>query len=244
MRGTLISALFILLMVCIYLKANTQELPIREKPTFQVVPRINSAGHFPFSGALANKHINFDLNIFFEHKNTGFFIFQSFDLQDRHSIVNYLQPGIFKKFRLTSKVKLGTFFGYVFSQTKGFRDPDSDYFTAGVLYWTINDKLKVENTALFFDLTLSHKLANRLLVTYEVEKFRFDFYVWERIVFESNHYATSGSVAVNFPKIKLSKRLFMQNTISYQGYLTTYKPAWAMRKGLLVSIAFPITLSE
>lgn len=214
------------------------------KPNFSVTPRFNSAGHFPFSGALLNRNLNFDFNIFFEHKKNGFFLFKSIDLEDKHSFINYLQPGIFRKFQLHSKVKLGTFVGYVFNQTSGFRDKDSDYFTAAVVYWTINDRLKLENTSLFFDLSQSVKLANRLLLNYKVNKFQFDLYVWHRIAFDQNAHATSASLAINFPRIRLTDKIAIQNTVSYQGYITHAKPDFALRKGLLVSVGFPITLSE
>ena len=213
-------------------------------PNFSITPRFNSAGHFPFSGALLNNNFNFDVNIYFEYKKNGFFIFKSIDLEDKHSFVNYLQPGIFRKFQLSPKFKIGTFFGYVFNQTYEWRDKDSDYFTAAVAYWTINDRLKLENTSLFFDLSQSVKLANRFLLNYKVKKFQFDVYVWHRIVFDSNSHATSASLAINFPRIRLTDKVAIQNTVSYQGYLTHTKPDFAMRKGLLVSIAFPITISK
>lgn len=218
--------------------------PIREKPSFSVTPRFNSAGHFPFTGSLINNHLNFDVNVFFQYKGNGFFIFKSQDLKDPHSIINYLQPGVFKKFTLGPRVQLGTFFGYLFSQTDGFKDSYSDYYTAAVLYWTISDNLKLENTALFFDLTQSAKLANRMLLSYKLREFKFDVYLWQRVDWINDLYTTSASFAVNLPKIKLTDAIYIQNTISYQGYLTQAKPDWAMRKGLLISVAFPITLSQ
>lgn len=216
----------------------------KELPTFIVTPRFNSAGHFPFSGALLNRNINFDTNIYFEYKKNGFFIFKSADLQDKHSFINYLQPGIFRKFQLSPKLKVGTFFGYVFNQTREWRDPDSDYFTAAVIYWTIHDRLKLENTALFFDLSQSSKLANRLLLSYNLKNFKLDLYVWHRVVFDSNFHSTSASLAVNLPEIKLANHFSIQNTISYQGYITHNKPDFALRKGLLISVAFPISASN
>lgn len=227
-------------------QAQTQSEPTPKaaKPTFLITPRFNSAGHFPFSGALINNHPNLDINVFFEKKGNGFFVFKSHDLNDPHSIVNYLQPGIFKKFNLRTNLRLGTFFGYVFSQTEGFKDKDSDFYTAAVIYWTITDKLKLENTALFFDLSQSVKLANRMLLSYTLKEFKVDLYVWERVVFEANAYATSASFAINFPKIRLSDAIHIQNTVSYQGYLTPAKPEWALRKGLLVSVAIPISISK
>ncbi len=139
---------------------------------------------------------------------------------------------------------MGAFFGYLFSQTTGFKDKDSDYYASTIVYWTINDHLKLENTALFFDLSQSAKLANRMLLSYQLKQFKFDLYVWQRVVFESNTYATSASLAINLPRIKLTDALYIQNTVSYQGYLTKEKPDWAMRNGLLVSVAFPITINK
>jgi hypothetical protein len=38
------------------------------KATFSILPRFNSMGHFPFTGALINHNLNFDLNIFYQKK--------------------------------------------------------------------------------------------------------------------------------------------------------------------------------
>ena len=83
-----------------------------------------------------------------------------------------------------------------------------------------------------------------MLLSYQLKQFKFDLYVWQRVVFESNTYATSASLAINLPRIKLTDALYIQNTVSYQGYLTKEKPDWAMRNGLLVSVAFPITINK
>jgi len=121
------------------------------------------------------------------------------DLSDPHSIVNYFQPGVFQKFNIGKKLNLGFFTGYIFSQTNGFSDSDSDFFLANVATWTPTDKIRIENTALFFNLTkpeLSTTLANRFLVNYFLKKWKFDLYVWERIEFRNNFFATSASFAV------------------------------------------------
>ncbi len=216
----------------------------RPVKTFVITPRINSAGHFPFSGALINHNINFDINIYYQRGMTGFFLFKSVDLRDPHSIVNYFQPGVFQKFDLSKKVNTGLFAGYIFSQTTGFSDHDSDFFVADVTTWTPNEKVRVENTALFFNLTkpeLSTTLANRLLVNYFLREWKFDVYIWERIEFGNNFFATSASFAVNFPKIRLTDAIYILNTLSYQGYITDAKPDWAMRDGFLYSLSFPIS---
>jgi hypothetical protein len=184
------------------------------------------------------------LNIFYERKAYGFFLFKSQDLEDPRSIVNYFQPGIFRKFHLRPQLQMRVFFGYLFSQTTGFRDHDSDYYAAVTAYWTISDRLKVENTVLFFDLSQSEKLADRLLLSYSIKGFKFDLYLWQRVVFESKFYATSASLAVNFPKVQVSNALSIQTTFSYLRYLTEAKPDWAMRDGFLFQIAFPLVVSR
>lgn len=209
---------------------------------FSVTPRFNSSGHFPYSGALINRNVNFDVNVYYENRGYGFFVFKSWDLEDRHSIVNYLQPGIFKKVKFSPSFQLGLFFGYLFSQTIGFRDGDSDYYTAAVAYWTLAENLKLENTALFFDLTQSSKLSNRFLLSWTIKSFRIDIYAWHRWVFDEGSHATSASLAVNFPRMKLSEVFSVQATASYQGYLTAAKPDYAMRDGFLLSIAFPVDI--
>ena len=211
-------------------------------PDFSVTPRFNSSGHFPYTGALINRNVNFDINIYYEYRGYGFFVFKSWDLEDPHSIVNYLQPGIFKKLKFSPSFQLGVFFGYLFSQTSEFRDQDSDYYTAAVAYWTLAENLKLENTSLFFDLAQSGKLANRLLVGWGIKSFRIDFYVWHRWVFEEGLHATSGSLAVNFPRIRISEAFSVQSTASYQGYITSAKPDFAMRDGFLLTIGFPMEI--
>jgi hypothetical protein len=209
---------------------------------FVVTPRINSSGHFPFSGALLNKNANVDLNIFYERNGYGFFIFQSIDMEDKRSFVNYLQPGVFKKFKISESVKLGLFAGYIFSQTNGFRDENSDYYAAPIIYWTIRPKLKFESTSLFFDFNHSTKLANRFLMSYTLKGFRFDSYVWYRAVFEQNTHAVSVSLALVTPKAKLMDNLHIQTSLSYWTYVTDTKPDFALRDGFLFSLEFPLSL--
>ena len=210
--------------------------------TFVITPRLNSTGHFPFTGSYINKNLNADINIFFERKTLGFFLFKSQDLEDRHSIVNYLQPGIFKKVELSSSFKLRFFVGYLLSQTQGFRDADSDYYAAVVAYWSLSEKIRLEHTALFFDLSQNEKLANRFVVSYLEHGFKFDAFVWHRLILGDGSSSTSASLSVNFPPIKFSDRVSIQSTISYQGYLTRAKPEYAMRSGALFSVSVPIAM--
>jgi len=210
-----------------------------KKATLVVTPRINSTGHFPFTGALINYHFNVDINIFYERKALGFFLFKSQDLQKK-SIVNYLQPGLFATANLNSSLRARVFIGYLLSQAEGFRDSDSDYYSALALYWNITSKFRVENTALFYDLEQQAKLANRFVVTWQEKKFKLDLYVWHRIVLENNNHSTSAMLSFTFPQIKLSESTSLIFSSSYQRYLTTNRPGFALKDGFLFSLSLPI----
>ncbi len=210
-----------------------------KKATLVVTPRINSTGHFPFTGALINHHINADINIFYERQALGFFLFKSQDLREP-SIVNYLQPGLFATARLNPTLRARVFIGYLLSQAEGFHDDDSDYYTALALYWELMPAIRVENTALLYDMEQQMKLANRTVITWQARKFKVDFYVWHRIVLEGNNHATSAMLAFTFPQFKISESTSLIFTSSYQRYLSSNRPGFALKDGFLFSVALPI----
>jgi hypothetical protein len=213
--------------------------------TLIISPRLNSAGYFPFTGAVLNHNANFDFTVAFEKNGYGFFLFQSFDLVDNASYINYFQPAAFKKFPVGNNLKIGVYFGYLFSQTNSFSDKgESDYFAALSQHWDINKKLRLENTMLFGDLTIQPKLINRLLLIYRVKKITLNFYLHERVIFETNDYSTSAAIGLDLPKLRIADKLSAQPGITYQHYLTKNKPGYALNDGLLLSLAFPIDLSK
>ena len=205
-----------------------------------IIPRLNSAGHFPFTGSIVNRHFNADINIVLEYENWGLFLFKSHDLEQHHSPVNYFQPGVFRSVRITPDIDVRLFFGYVFSQAKSFRDPDSDFFAAPVLYWNIGSGLKFENCALFFDLSSGAKVANRLKMVWATGSVSFEGFVWHRLVLSDGQHATSASFAFGLPLLRLSKSISLVMSLSYQGYLTRTKPDFALRDGFLVNVALTL----
>ncbi len=235
----LVIALTVALCVLPFSAAGSDQDSI-PKVSFVITPRLNSTGHFPFTGSYINKNLNADINIFYERNTVGFFLFKSHDLEERHSIINYLQPGVFKKFEVNAQLKFRFFVGYLFAQASGFHDDDSDYYTAVVTYWSPGDKTHFEHTALLFDLTQSKKLANRFMFSYFLGGFKLETFIWHRWVLDAGSPAISAALAVNLPRVKLSDKVFIQTTFSYQGYLTHAKPVYAMRNGTLFSLAIPV----
>jgi len=212
------------------------------KSTLAITPRLHTAGYFPYTGALLNHNPVADVNVFFERKNLGFFVFQSFDLADRHTYVNYLQPGVFATFRFQPGMRLRTFAGYIFSQTEQFRDPDSDFFFAGSFNWEITKHFRIENTLLYYDFTIREKMANRLLLSWASRWVKADFYLWNRWVMEERQQAVSASLALSGPSLKLGEKASVQVTAAYMRYLTDFKPVYALRDGLIFTLAVPVNI--
>ncbi|MBN8576685.1 MAG: hypothetical protein J0L66_07060 [Cytophagales bacterium] len=233
-----------LLLVCISCHAAcARSADSTSQRTLIITPRFNSAGHFPFTGSLLHRHLNFDLNIFYEKGNYGFFLFKSVDWIEPRSYINYLQPGLFRKFELTTRWQMRLFVGYLFSQTTGFIDKDSDYYTATTFYYAAHKNVRVENTTLFYDVTQSGKIANRLLIASRLKGFKIDLYLWHRWVLEQARHATSASLALSLPEWRLHRAVSLAGSVSYQGYLTSSKPEYALRNGWLFSVAFPINVN-
>ena len=210
--------------------------------TLQIYPRLHSVGYFPFTGSLLNHNPVADVNIFYEKRSVGFFLFQSFDLKDRHSYANYFQPGVFATLKVHPTFKVRAFFGYIFSQTQGFRDPGSDYYAATSFYWDPAKHLSVQNTMLFYDYTTQRKLANRVLVTVSYPRFKVDMFLWNRAVLAEKKQAISASVAVTFPIIKVGDKTSIHLTTSYLRYLTSYRPSYALDDGFFLTLGVPVNI--
>ncbi len=170
-----IAVLLVILMIDVRARDNGDTTHSK----WTIIPRMHSAGYFPFTGALLNHNPVADVNLFFEGKNWGFFVFQSSDLKDYHSYANYLQPGLFATKMLGPKMRLRAFVAYVFGQTTGFIDDDSDYYVDAQLNWSLPGSIRMENTLLFYDLTIGKKLASRFLVEWSPGNFRAGLYVWQ-----------------------------------------------------------------
>jgi hypothetical protein len=234
------------LLLVIGVQSSAQLKTDSAKPyTLIISPRINSAGYFPFTGAVLNHNVNFDFTVVFEKANRGFVLFQSFDLQNKNSPINYFQPCLFEKFPVGASLSFGVYFGYLFSQMYSFSDKEeSDYFGALTQNWAISKTLRLENTMLFGNLTTQMNLVNRLELLYTLDKFSVDFYLHERVVFETKDLSTSGAIAVNLPRVKLAEKLFALATLTYNNYLSKNKPSYALENGFFFSLAFPIDLSK
>ena len=242
--GRSVIIVIVLVTICL-VEARAQQDTVKTKTTLQIYPRLHSAGYFPFTGALLNHSPVADVNIFYERKALGFFIFQSFDIKDRHSYANYFQPGVFATLKLHPTLRVRGFFGYIFSQTRSFRDPgDSDYYAAASVYWDPAKHLSIQNTLLFYDYNINRKLANRLLISCSYEKFKADFFLWNRLVMAEKRQAVSASIALTFPIIKVGEKqkTSIQLTSAYMWYLTSYKPAFALDQGFIFTLGVPVNV--
>jgi hypothetical protein len=55
-------------------------------------------------------------------------------------------------------------------------------------------------------------------------------------------HATSASFGFTFPIVEVSPKALLQMTSSYQRYLTKDRPSYALREGVLFTLALPISV--
>jgi hypothetical protein len=214
---------------------------------FILTSKIHSTGHFPYSGSLLNSHLNMDFNLYYNKNNNGFFVFKAVDLEDFASDVNYTQVGGFRQFHVSKKITLTPYVGYIFLQTKGFLDKGSDVFVAfSPTYQT--DKWKIENTTLIqnvLDPNYASTMTNRLEIKYFMKPFNLSWFIWHNTAFiESPKQTLSTALIFQFPKVELGRNMPMQTSLMLQTYVSKYKPDYALAKGVVFSIAFPIDLGK
>lgn len=237
--------IFLILCLCFIAESHSQDSILVKTPKDLIfTSRLNSAGHFPYTGSVLNNHLNADFNLYFRQKNFGFFVFQSIDLESKNSDVTYLQPGLFYKIPLTQKFSVTPYIGYLFIQTNRFYDTGSDVFFA-IAPTFVTPKVKIENTSLFtnvFEFGYKRSLANRLQIQYFLQKMSVSLFLFHNIKLSGKDQSLSASLNFQFPKIEIAKNFPIHSALMLQTYLSENKPSYAMRRGAVFSLSFPINL--
>jgi hypothetical protein len=227
-----------------FAQSSIVETPPKE---FILTSKIHSTGHFPYSGSLLNNHLNIDFNLYYAKNNNGFFVFKAIDLEDFASDVNYTQVGGFRRFHVSKTITLTPYVGYIFLQTKGFLDKGSDVFVAFSPTYQ-SDKWKIENTTLIqsvLDPNYASTMANRLEIKYFMKPFNLSWFIWHNTtMIENAKQSLSTALVFQFPKVELAKNMPMQTSLMLQTYVSKYKPDYALAKGVVFSIIFPIELGK
>lgn len=231
-----------LLLFCLFSFAQSKiNSPNNINTDFSLTTKINSTGHFPYSGSLLNHHLNVDFTLYYRRHNLGFFIFKSFDLEDLSSDVNYLEPGVFARIPIGKKFTASPYAGFVFDQTESFADKSSDIFIALVTTFRENN-IKIENTALIFNFleTGSHRyLTNRLEVNVSLKNATISWFAWHKTGLFGVKESVSTALSFKSPKLAFTKSLALESSIMFHTYLTCNKPSYALRRGVVFSLLFP-----
>jgi hypothetical protein len=215
--------------------------------TFEIVPSLHTTGHFQYTGAYVNNHLNADIQAYYERQGVGFLAFKSLDFVDAHTAINYLQIGAIKKWRVNKKVVIMPYVGYLFVQSEGFRDRDSDFWSAIKVEYKLNDQLTIENTMLLLNVVkteLGSSFNNRFKASVVLGQFEFEIYLWYKRNFDNAFKFVSGSTKILFPKIKIHPRFYIRNALAIQSYLSNEKPSFAQQRGILFSTTFPLDFSH
>lgn len=209
--------------------------------------RLHSTGHFPYSGSLLNHHLNADFNLYYTNNQNGFFIFKAIDMEDIKSDINYLQIGVFRKIFIAKKMTITPYAGYLFLQNNKFLDKGSDLFLALAPAFE-SYRLKIENTTLITNILEKDypmAMANRLEIKYTFKPFAISWFTWHNMILsETKNQSLSIAASFQFYQVKLSEKLSFKAGIMLQTYLSKYYPIYALRKGAVFTLTFPIELNK
>lgn len=215
--------------------------------SLSLTTEFHSTGHLPYSGVYLNNHLNAEINLSWEHRQTGAFISKNIDFIDPRSPVNFSTIGVCHSFQLSKSLKVTPYAGCFLKQTRSWVDKGSDLWAAVMIKVTINAWLFVENTILVGNLVLNPNnvsLANRLNVAASVGKFRLDAFTWYSHSFNSAPHFVSASVAVTSPDWVITPSLSMRLQIAMLQQVANERPENAMHRGALISLIIPLDLSN
>jgi hypothetical protein len=85
------------------------------------------------------------------------------------------------------------------------------------------------------------KMVNRLLLSGQARGFGLDLYLGKRVELNENRAATSAALALTLPATRLNEAVSLKTTLTYLGYLSHTKPAFAQRNGFVLSLAAPMS---
>lgn len=215
--------------------------------SFSLTAKLHSTGHSIYSGQYLNHHLNTEISMSCRSQTFGGFITKNTDMVDLHSSINYTTVGVFKSLRMGKALTIMPYFGWFLRQSHSFADHASDAWTCVVVRYRFTNFLTIENTALVGNLIRHHakaSFANRINATLSVGKMKIDVYGWYCRSINNNTNFVSTSIAVTSPDWVISPSVSARLQVAVLQYVTSEKPASALRRGGLVSLIMPINLSK
>ena len=214
--------------------------------SFSLTAKLHSTGHSIYSGQYLNHHPNAEINLSYKYKRFGASITKSTDVVDLHSSVNFTTIGLSKSLKLSESLTVIPYVGLFLRQSNSFADDASDAWACVVVRYRLTSFLVVENTALVGNL-IRHKkkasLANRLNAMLSIGKLKVDAFAWYcHSVNSKKHFVSTARGSS--PDWVISPSISVRLQVAMLQQVSPEKPEAAMRRGGLVSLTFPVSLSK
>ena len=245
---TRMGALLVCGLISFNIAAQQPESKAAVQPySFSLTVKLHSTGHSMYGGQYLNHHFNSEISVSCRYRTLGGFVTKNTDIVDLHSSINYTTMGIFKSFHLGNSLTVMPYVGGFFRQSHSFADNASDGWACVVLRYQLTNFLTIENTSLVSNLIRHHtkaSLVNRLNATIFIGKIKIDAYGWYCRSINSQSHFVSTSVAVTSPDWLISPSLSARLQVAILQYITAEKPEAALRRGGLISLIVPFSLSK
>lgn len=212
--------------------------------SFEVTPKLHSAGHSLYSGVYLNHHLNLEVNATFKYKQMGVFVTKFADLADFHSPINFTTVGIYRSIDFNKFIKFTPYAGYFVMQKNSLMDKSSDLWVGFVVKASISETIWIENTLLIANL-LHHAgnptaFANRFNGAILIGKFRLDSYLWYTHSLNTELHFVGASLALTSPEWTISPSVSAKLQVSMLQKISDEKPEGALDRGVIISLIVPI----
>ncbi|MFM8740858.1 MAG: hypothetical protein ACKOC0_11735 [Cytophagales bacterium] len=187
---------------------STQSKKQTPSAHWRINSRMHSKGIFTYGGWLGSDNPTFDVNLIYERKKWGLFVFKGLDLVDHYTFYNFSLISVFKNIKVTNKVTVTPYVGSFLEQAKDFADKGSDAVCIVITTVRLHPQLTAEHMALFGNLILEPEFrdwVNRFRLTYTRKHLDVVTSLWHNNqVFDNSGYSTAG-INIAYSRAKLGK---------------------------------------
>jgi hypothetical protein len=183
----------------------------------KLTTRVHSLGVFSYGGMIANENPSFDVNITYERKQWGSFLFKAVDLYDVHSHYNFTLALAYCRIRPSQNISITPYAGFIAEQRKSIVDHDSDGMIILVTAFKLDEKFTLEHCGRFsntFFKTEWFDWLNRLRLLYSKEHIDVVISAWHNNKLFDHSTHTSFGFTAGYGRIKISEKILLSTGIT------------------------------
>lgn len=191
------------------LHSDTTRIKQPKQPvSWSLTGQVYSASLYFFTGSVDQSDPSFDALFIYDRKTWGGFIYESVDLINRNTGINYGMIGLHKYFKVGEKLLITPNLGVNLNQNYSVADKGSDFIFDLAVTYKFNKHFTISNDAFFQNLiiTKDYNWTNRVKLTFRETDFYITALMWDRNrVFHNPGYLSAG-LDFRYNVIKLSPK--------------------------------------